>query len=265
MKYSIFILLLVASINCHEIIRRQITTTPAPDDDGADSDDSDEYCDADDDEDALRERAESAALYLPEPMSKARTLKVLERAVDILTKTNTPRKQLCRDDVDQEAKNTLRFLTGDPTIGSTSEDSTPASQETDEFCPNLVIDGKAREVSMATIEAILRQHEKGTTEKSIRGKYPWFRRQYIPRLEKMKDAGGQRNSNYKRIDECVAKKVDAALKDHLTMHDYHIEQWGLECADKIGVSFRVSSHWILSFKKRHNIVGRKVTELSSRA
>lgn len=192
---------------------------------------------------------------------------MLRRALEIMTRTQTPRKQPCRADVDQDAWNTVRFLTGENPDSSTSEASQDSSKAADQdYCPALIIGDRTRQVSLEVIKKILKMHEEKRSEKYIRSKYGWYRRQYLPRLEKMARADGSRSSLMDQINDHVARKIDEALEKGLPIHDYFIEQWELEKADEIGAhNFKASNTWILNTNKREKLSGRKVTELSSRA
>lgn len=101
------------------------------------------------------ERARLAAEYFPETISRDRAKKMLRRALELLEKPKRHKVHSCaRGNIDQDAKNALRFLTGDPAIGSTSEDSShvnsgPGSQNDDpQVCEaDILIKGTQRRVS----------------------------------------------------------------------------------------------------------------------
>lgn len=48
------------------------------------------------------------------------------------------------------------------------------------------------------------------------------------------------------------------------MHDRNLTRWGAEKARELQLNFRASHHWLLNFKRRHNIVSRKITRQISR-
>lgn len=269
MLSSRYILLFIVAVTVSESYSL-LRTRRAEDAEESSEDDSQDrnktLCDETEDH-TSNERAIMASEYFSEPMSRTRTLRMMQRAIEMLSKAPTPRKQLCRDvSLDQDAKNALRFFTGDASIGSTSDESLPSSQGTDDYCPNeITIDGNKRKISDSTAKKILELASSGQSERSIRGKYPWYRRQYLPRLQRIQ-AGGSQESNINRINKHVAERVDDALARRLPIHDYLLQEWALEYADQIGASnFKASGHWVLNFKKRERLTGRKVTDLSSKA
>lgn len=271
------ILLSIYSISCYPLSRisRQ-TPNPAPVAPGNDTDEESVLSDDgtifydDTEADALTPRLAArgtmAVEYLPNEMSRERAKRVLKRALEIVEKRR-PSSQPCRlESVDQDAKNVLKFLTGDPGIGSTDESSRsqPTSQESGnaEFCPaDLHIDNTQRRISYDTMQNIVRLADQGQTEKSIKGKYKWYTRKYLPSFRKQLTVGGDPALvRFRKIDEMVDKRVDKAMDAGAPIHDYILRRWALEAADEIGdENFVASDSWILKFKKRHQVLSKAVT------
>lgn len=274
---SFFIAFLFANIifaHAYRFIRQTETTTPSTyEDDEQMSIDEGTECDLDSGEGEVQSRGQLAAELFPETISVDRVRKIFKRGLEILENrqlTRSRKRQCVLDDVDQDAINTIRWLAGDDAVSSEASSqstiSQPQSQESSGSCPNdVLIDGTSRRVSIETMQNILRLHRDGQSEKSIKGKYRWFSRQYIPRFESRLESN-QSRFKYEQIDNYVWLKVEDALNNKLPVHDYMIRNWGLERADQIGASRFTGSHtWVLKFKKRHDYVGRKVTGYESRA
>mgnify|MGYP000933764873 CR=1 FL=1 len=117
------------------------------------------------------------------------------------------------------------------------------------------------------MKAILEMAEAGTSEKSIQGKYRWYKRQYLERFRKCLSLGGTTNSKMKNINEYTFSMVQQARSSQRILHDYMIRRWAINRANEIGARsfFSASSTWILKFKKRYGIVSRKVTDYKGRA
>lgn len=261
------ILMLVALpiAHCHGITRRQVTTPANIEDPSNEDSEDDSTPDCDQATDSVPNRALIAAEYFPQEMTRERALAMLKRAVELIEKP--PSKRPCREgDIDRDAKNALRFLTGDPRIGSTTDESSQSSStnQGSDFCPEeLILD--RRRVSDATVRNIIKLVDQGRTEKGIRSQYRWFHRQYVPRMRQHIQMGGSRLSTYDDINSFVLKKIDDAMVAKLPVHEYHLRMWGFERADEIGAdNFKASSNWIANIKRRADLVGRKVTDLSSR-
>lgn len=155
MKASLLLIIIYqAAALASPIIRqtRQASTTTSSTFE-ADDYDSDNF--EQEDEEKI-ERAMSIAEHLPEPMTVGRTKLVLQRALDMLNRQ--PISSQCkRTDVEDDAKGVLRALTGDPTIGSASEDSQQASEhQIDEYCDDpFIIPNSSRRISLNTMKNIV--------------------------------------------------------------------------------------------------------------
>lgn len=180
--------------DCKALLRpsRQASSTTESPSDSSDEDATiiDEPMDTCSQEDAPDERGQLAAEYFPEPIPRSTVRLTLRRALEYLEK---PKKDMmpvlnCRGrNVDMDAKNILRFLTGDPAIGSSEDSSSmPASsQSTQLSCEperQFVIGKERRLVNQTVLERVMGLVDAGWTEKSINHKYAWWRRQYIPRV-----------------------------------------------------------------------------------
>lgn len=248
---------------------RQITTE-APDSESTDVEDCDDPVEPEDDAaEHIPRRALMAAEYFPETIPRDQALKMLKRAVEMIEKPPSSRRLCQRNDtIDVAAKNALRFLTGEPGIGSTTDEMSSSSSgcpASDLYCPEGFIVDNTRAVSDDTIRKILQLYNEGKSEKAIRAKYGWYRRQYRERMERYIEAGGSHTARYDNIDRYVQRKIDESLEAKLPIHDYHLRKWGYARADELNITnFKASQTWLSNIKKRGNLVGRKVTDLVSR-
>lgn len=279
LKLLLIILIGLWLADGHDIIRRQASTPPPNEDDATDIDDQDSFSNVEDDDaedsdedcNLIPERAKVAARYFPETLSRQQTLNMLKRAVELMEKPSSSRnpKRPCRQDAELEiqAKNTLRFLTGDPSIGSTNSSQACSSHVVDEdYCPEIFTISNDRKISDDTIKRIIDlHHNEHLSEKAIKAQYPWYRRQYLPRMQQYITIRNRRNI-YDQINEHVLHRIDDAFVRLLPIHDYHLQQWGFDKADEINMTdFKASKGWLSKVKKMGNVVGRKVTKYKSRA
>lgn len=269
----IFAILLIGIINCSPILRQRretTTTAKAPSQESTESIE-DAIDDEGIDDDPAAERGRIAAEYFPGPIPRARAKKILERALELINKPQKRQRLSCRrENIDQDAKNALRFLTGDPSIGSTSDDSSqPASihSEGSLVCErDFTVNNTERRISQSTIESIVRLHESGQSERSIKRKNKWYSCTLLPRFQKFVAEGGSLEQKWKSIDDYVDNKVQEAHAANLPIHEYMHRQWAIKRADEIGADdFTASRHWIHDFKQRHPVVSRAVTGYRSRA
>ena len=275
MRALCFIIILIvgaASGDSSPRVARQVhpsTTTVAP----TSTDSEDEYFSSDHEDHEIIERAKQIAELFPEPMTRNKTKLVLQKALDLLNKpTPSTSRASCRGpSVEQEAKNVLRALTGDPTIGSSSEDSHQSPMKgqaaDDLYCEErVVVAGTNRRISLDTMERILDMYEDHCSERTIKAKYRWYDRKYIDRFRRAIAANGNRNSKREKIENYVKKQVVDARWRRLPVHEYHLKRWALDETGRIEAdNFKASEYWVHNFKKRNGIVSRKITELGSRA
>jgi len=162
-------------------------------------------------------------------------------------------------------------MTGDPGIGSPTEESDENSpqkrqQEDLDYCRPYTFPDR-RYISPETMQRIVALLDRNRSEKSIRGEYPWFRRQYADRFRRCLNSGSLASYKMDQINDYVLREVNAhRWSENNPLHEYMLRRWGLERAREIGADFfKASSFWIHSFKKRNRIVSRKVTKFRSRS
>ncbi|CAF4196742.1 unnamed protein product, partial [Rotaria magnacalcarata] len=86
--------------------------------------------------------------------------------------------------------------------------------------------------------------------------------QYITRFRKYVEAGGTKKQKIDDIDTYVYRQFENARHKFLAVHDIDLRRWGLQKARELNLnSFEASEKWLLSFKHRHRICSRKVTQL----
>lgn len=77
--------------------------------------------------------------------------------------------------------------------------------------------------------------------------------------------GGTRKDNLFKVSEYTLQKLKEALQSKLTVHDLDLKRWALQKKHELNMHwFKASSNWILEFKRRHNIVSRKITKYVTR-
>lgn len=219
-------------------------------------------------EEAIADRANLCAELFPEPVTRDKAKKILRRALELVDNQVRRTRFGCdRDNIDRDARNLVQFLVGTPwDDSSTEDDDSGSSSENSTFyepeCPrDIFVGGTQRRVSLETIIKIVEladvKHQK---ESTIKGKYPWYTRQYLPRFREITASGGSRRDRYDIIDREVFARAENAIRSGLPLHEYMLHHWAIEAADELQVDdFVASRHWVHDFKKRHDIVSRKVT------
>ena len=86
----------------------------------------------------------------------------------------------------------------------------------------------------------------------------------LNRWEKQIKNGGTQQDKYKMIDNFTLNKFIESRAKNLIIHDLNLKVWSLEFANSIQFdSFKASDKWLHNFKKRNNIVSRKITKFVS--
>ena len=203
-------------------------------------------------------------------MSRDDCKETLKRALSLLEKPKLPVKTTRRGpNYNQQAKNLLKFMTQDPYIGSTSEDSAPESSRLREdpvFCEPIVAPSSLKPFKIETMQKIVELANKGASERSIQGKYSRYKRQYLPFFKRCVESGSTQRSRSDEINEYTLKKFTEARSAGHPVHGTLLQAWARRRAVEVNAtSFKASSFWLEHFTKRYGIVGRKVTDLVSRA
>lgn len=75
-------------------------------------------------------------------------------------------------------------------------------------------------------------------------------------------AGGSRIDKLKKIEEHCLQKFRIARSNRIPIHDIDIRRIAKEKASEINFDeFKASTHWLNEFKRRFNIVSRKITKI----
>lgn len=228
MHFIILILLVTIGLGQCSQFRtlRQAPTTSSPISSNSETDFyEEEPCQDEDSIDPVAvERGQMAAEYFPEPISRERTKLILRRALELLEKPKKRARLSCQgENIDTEARNALRFLTGEG-VGSTTEESnsatgSQATQSSSDYCePQFVIPGTNRRPTLQTLSNIIKLHDEGHSEKSIQGEYRWYKRQYLEDMRRQVQAGGTREQRLKRIDESTFQRVNESVNANLPIH-----------------------------------------------
>lgn len=86
------------------------------------------------------------------------------------------------------------------------------------------------------------------------------------RWENSLKKGGTQREKLLEISTYVFNNFLAATDSHGIIHDVNLKKWALEKKEEIGLTnFKASRKWISNFKRRHNIVSRKITKFVSRS
>lgn len=258
------------------LIKRQATLKP-PESDSQDDESIDTQIINIEEEEALANKTviDSAKEVVVESLfgghiDRTRAEKVLKRAIKLLNHKGKPVTARGKDHT-EEAQKLLRLLTGEEKIGSTSSDSTLQSPKkrpkTDEdFCtPTINIQNTTRITSLNTMRRIVGMTDKGYSERTIRGQYPWYHRSYLSTYRQCLVRGGSRYSKLDEMDARVFGEFELARAAGHSVHDFMFRRWGRDAADTLNeTSFLASDSWVLNFKQRHNLGSRKTTKLLSR-
>ncbi|CAF3472540.1 unnamed protein product [Rotaria sp. Silwood1] len=85
---------------------------------------------------------------------------------------------------------------------------------------------------------------------------------YISRFRKYLSQQGTKRQKTQNIDQIVYKKFLNAREQFLPMHDIDIQRWALQAAKEMNLDeFQASHFWLATFKNRHGICSRKITNI----
>lgn len=205
-------------------------------------------------------------------LSRDETKHTLQRALDMLQKPKVKPAQRDRRsrNMDAEAKALLRAMTGEASIGSTSDEESVGERrerpsDDPNYCDRYEWAGN-RNISVDTMKKVLEMHARGDSVRAIKAKYSWYTPKKIPQFRRCIETGGSPASKLKNINEYVLERVQETIRNRHPLHDYMIRNWGERRAAEIGATdFQASTGWLYNFKTRNGIVSRKITEYTSRA
>lgn len=193
----------------------------------------------------------------------------LQRALDMLQKPRVKPAERDRRtrNMDTEAKALLRAMTGEASIGSTSDEDTEHDEHVNndsDYCERFEFAGR-RNLSMSTMRKIVELHDRGFSVRAIQAQYKWYMPKHLPPMRRCIETGGSPSSRLKDINDYVLQRVQETIQNRHPLHEYMIRNWAERRAAELGVDFRASSGWLHNFKTRNEIVSRKITEYTSRA
>jgi hypothetical protein len=101
------------------------------------------------------------------------------------------------------------------------------------------------------------------TWKSIHHRFRTLPNQgYVSRFRKYIEKNGTRNQKLQEIDKVVYQKLVEARERYLPIHDIDLQRWALKASRELGFDdFQASEFWIRTFKNRHKICSRKITNI----
>jgi hypothetical protein len=101
------------------------------------------------------------------------------------------------------------------------------------------------------------------TWKSIHHRFRTLPNQgYISRFRKYLEQRGTRQQKLQEMDKVVYQKLIEAREQYLPIHDIDLQRWAVKASREIGFDdFQASEFWIRTFKNRHRICSRKITNI----
>lgn len=101
------------------------------------------------------------------------------------------------------------------------------------------------------------------TWKSIQRRFRTLPHQsYISRFRKYLEQHGTRRQKMQQIDRLVYDKLINAREQYLPIHDVDLQRWAVKIARELDFGdFKASEFWVRSFKNRHKICSRKITNI----
>ena len=168
-----------------------------------------------------------------------------------------------------ENEDTLDF---DSDIDSISEETTPDDTEDDDYNDeyekeNIIQYPFSLQYMKDVVQFYDEENEEtGKRKHSFRNVQRRFKRvrdkNYIRRFRKYIEAQGTKKHKLDGIDSFVYQSFENARNQFLSIHDIDLKSWGLRKAAQLSdKTFAATDYWIYQFKKRHNIVSRKITKL----
>lgn len=103
----------------------------------------------------------------------------------------------------------------------------------------------------------------GRTFKSVKRKWRSISETQFSCFKKQVANGGTKYYKLQQVDATVMATFTETRSKMLPVHDLDLAKWAIEAANKIGLQFLASKKWISNFKRRHELVSRKVTKVQS--
>ena len=86
-------------------------------------------------------------------------------------------------------------------------------------------------------------------------------RRYLARFRNYVERRGTKKQKVDDIETFVYERFEAARESCLPVHDLDLKRWALQSAqEQTLLEFAASKHWITTFKHRHGVASRKITE-----
>lgn len=200
------------------------------------------------------------------PLIKSDAIRLLNEAIDNLHPTSCSQRLKKYPD---ESRLLLSILTNEEQI---LEDAENCDNSNDGEYEEPLRTNVGRTISLNTMQIIINMYEgingqRKRTEQGIQSVYDWFDRHYIPKFkEKLAASSQTTRSKYGIIDRHVYNVFCEARENLRPVHGRMIKRWARQKADELGLAdFKASENWLSRFKKRNNLVSRKVTDYASRS
>jgi hypothetical protein len=104
------------------------------------------------------------------------------------------------------------------------------------------------------------------TWKSIHNRFRALPNQgYVSRFRKYLEQEGTKQQKVRTVDEVIYEKFINARQQALPMHDLDLQRWALKDAKELKLeNFHASHGWLVSFKRKHGIISRRITNIVTR-
>lgn len=169
-------------------------------------------------------------------------------------------------DVECEISDNLRFLDDDFDINPHTIDDGYEEMHAEDYAEVPICASTDTTVDDGYKRKAVEYWESGKKKKlsvsSVQSKYKLVTSERQLRIWKQQiSAGGTRKDNLFKVSEYTLQKFKEALQSKLTVHDLDLKRWALQKKHELNMHwFKASPKWILQFKRKHNIVSRKITK-----
>lgn len=203
------------------------------------------------------------------PLSRARLIGVLRRALDIATNAPRGSRRDHREHFENDARRLLYFLTRDPSYDGSASSGSSQEQPTEtpdiDYCLPGTSFGRGRRTSLETMRRIVQMADENKTVKTIQAKYRWYRTSMLGDFRRCIAEGGSHSMKREAIDRYARERVNEILSRNLPLKPYMIRAFGRRGARINGAPWFVASrHWANNFRKQNRLSSRKVTKRISR-
>ncbi|CAF3853800.1 unnamed protein product [Rotaria sp. Silwood1] len=153
------------------------------------------------------------------------------------------------------------MIDGDITLDIDEYDDTDKSYtiESDDTKETYIVGN--RSYSYQTMHEIV-QFSNTHQFSSVKRRYRLIKdKKHLRRIKKYVRQQGTRQQKLERVDQSVLNEFNEARIKGIPIHDQDLKRLAIRRASEMNLmNFVASSFWLLNFKRRHNIISRKVTK-----